>query len=243
MSIEALSFSVDIESLGNVKGIFKKKLFFQLHKYVIIVLYLNILFILMENQLTEMKKSLLFLYVKELKEIAAHLSLSDKGNKMTVIMRILHFLETGQRLAAPKFPKEYCAQKGKIYPINENELMLKGAYKNDLEMRVFFKGLIGPHFHFTAFGIDWLNERWMQGKPPTYREFAQMWEEEYQRRKKSPAPPKEEWAYINFVQNLLSKSPLMDREGINCSWENERKKHKAKVFNLLEDFSSSFFQQ
>ncbi|MGD2168680.1 MAG: hypothetical protein PVI40_00365 [Chlamydiota bacterium] len=195
----------------------------------------------MQNQLAEIRKSLLFLYVKELKEIAAHLSLSDKGNKMTVIMRILHFLETGQRLAAPKFPKESCAQKGKIYPINENELMLKGAYKNDLETRVFFKGLIGPYFHFTAFGIDWLNERWMQGKPPTYREFAQMWEEEYQRRKKAPAPPKEEWAYINFVQNLLSKSPLIDREGVNSAWENERKKHKAKVFNLLEDFSPSFF--
>lgn len=191
----------------------------------------------MENQLIEIKKSLLFLHVKELKEIAINLSLSDRGTKMIVILRILHFLETGQKLTAPKFPKESCAQKGETYRMDEDGLMLKGAYKNDLKTRIFFKGLIGSHFHFTAFGIDWLNEKWMQGRPPTYRQFAQMWEEEYQRRKKTPNTPKEEWAYINFVQNFLLKFPLANRKSINDGWENERKKHKIKIFDFLKSFS------
>ena len=113
--------------------------------------------------------------------------------------------------------------------LDKETLMLKGAYKNDLKTRLFFKQLIGEYFHFTAFGIDWLNDRWMEGKPPTYQEFAEMWHKEYEKRKKTPVPPKEEWAYINFVQNSLSISPTASQESINHAWECERQKQKAKL--------------
>ncbi|MCK4934460.1 MAG: hypothetical protein KAR79_02625 [Simkaniaceae bacterium] len=135
-----------------------------------------------------------------------------------------------------KFPKESCAQRGKTYPIDENGLMLKGVYKNDLKTRLFFKRLIGSYFHFTAFGIDWLNERWMEGKPPTYCEFAQMWKEEYLKRKKTPVSPKEEWAYINFVREFLSDSRAASQESINQAWKAKRIDHKAKVYQLIERF-------
>lgn len=186
------------------------------------------------NKLIELEKSLLFLHVKELREIACDLSIVDKGNKKNIIFRICHFLLTGEKLTLPKFPKESCAQRGKIYPISKDGLMLKGVYKNDLKNRLFFKGLIGPHFHFTAFGIDWLNERWLKGDPPTYLEFVKIWENEYEKRKVISASPKEEWAYINFVQNFLKYNPLASQESINKSWQTERDKHKAKVHQLLK---------
>lgn len=185
------------------------------------------------NILPELKKSLLFLHVKELREIANQLSLIDKGNKKTIIFRICHFLQTGEKLMMPKFPKNSCAQKGKVYPTSEDGLMLKGAYKNDLQNRLFFKTLIGPYFHFTAFGIDWLNERWLNGNPPTYLEFAKMWKDEYERRKIFSASPKEEWAYINFVQNFLKHTPTAGKETINQAWKVERETHKTKVYQYL----------
>lgn len=111
------------------------------------------------DEIDDFKKSLLFLHVKELKEIANLLSLTGKGNKKTIIFRICHFLLTKEKLTMPKFPEASYAVKGKTYSLSKDGLMLKGAYKNDLRNRLFFKQLIGPHFHFTAFGIDWLNER------------------------------------------------------------------------------------
>lgn len=185
--------------------------------------------------MTDLKNSLLFLHVSELREIANQLSLVDKGNKKAIVLRICHFMKTGEKLSMPKIPKESCALRGKTYLISEEELMLKGAYKNDLENRLFFKRLIGSYFHFTAFGIDWLNERWMEGRPPTYREFANMWEAEYERRKKMPVSPKEEWAYINFVQGFLKDEPFADQERVNKAWQVEREKHKAKVYQLLDE--------
>jgi hypothetical protein len=190
-------------------------------------------------EITQLRKSLMFLHVKELKKLSLHLSLIDKGNKKMIILRICHFLLTKEKLTTPKFPKKSCAQLGKEYIINTNQLMLKGAYKNDLKTRLFFKHLIGPHFHYTAFGIDWLNERWMDGNPPTYLEFADMWEEEYRKRKKSPAAPKEEWAYINFVKKFLINFPKASKVDINQAWQAEHKKQKASVYQHIENLIQS----
>lgn len=166
-----------------------------------------------------MKNSLNFLHCEELKEIALKLGLSEKGKKGELIARIMHFLQTGEKLTLPRFPTVSCAKRGVSYPLDPKTLMLKGAYKNDLKTRLFFKRLIGEHFHFTAFGIDWLERRWMEGNPPTYQEFAEMWQE----RKKMALPPKEEWAYINFLQ----------QGGTKEMWEKERLKHKQSVLKML----------
>jgi hypothetical protein len=73
----------------------------------------------------------------------------------------------------------------------------------------------------------------MNGNPPTYQEFANMWQEEYQKRKSIPVAPKEEWAYINFIQKYLLNSPAATRESINSSWEYERQRHKTNVYEWL----------
>jgi hypothetical protein len=176
-----------------------------------------------------MRQSLNFLHVDELKDLCEELSLHNKGVKRDLVSRIVQFIETGEKSVSPKLPQNSRAKSGQIYEMTENSLMLKGAYKNDLKTRIFFKQLIGNYFHFTAFGIDWLNERWMEGNPPTYQEFANMWRAEYQRRKLTPAAPKEEWAYINFVQAYLKTFPNSPREDVNASWERERQKHKTYV--------------
>lgn len=115
--------------------------------------------------------------------------------------------------------------------------MLRGVYKNDLKNRLFFKGLIGDHFHFTAFGIDWLNKRWMDGHPPTYREFALMWQEEYAQRKRSVVQPKKEWAYINFVQHYGAQHSNASRTRMMQAWALEREQHIKRIEQLLKSLS------
>ena len=113
---------------------------------------------MLSQKLIELKESLHFLHMEELRNLSNELSLSNKGKKLELIIRIVHFLQTGEKLSSLKFPSISCA-KDKNVLLLLTSLMLKGAYKNDLKTRLFFKSIIGEYFHFTAFGIDWLNER------------------------------------------------------------------------------------
>lgn len=177
----------------------------------------------------KLRASLCYLYVDELKIYCNKLHLCIKGKKLALINRIIYFLRTGEKTNLPKYPSNSL---GKSNTLNLDALMLKGAYKNDLKTRLFFKSIIGQHFHFTAFGIDWLEDRWMEGNPPTYKEFTDMWNREYEFRKMNKVLPKEEWAYINFVKRYLDENPNPTRNEILDRWEIERAMHK----NLLDNF-------
>lgn len=181
----------------------------------------------------ELQKSLVFLKVNELKYVCEKLQLSLKGKKGELIERIVVFVTTGKNQAPKKLPQASCASKGVLYPLKPDTLILKGSYKNDEATRLFFKRLIGEHFHFTAFGQDWIKERWLKGRPPTYKEFANFWQKEYEARKNKKAEPKEEWAFLNFTQRFLERNPKAERSEIAKEWEKERKKQVAKAFQLL----------
>lgn len=180
--------------------------------------------------------SLHFLSVASLKEICITLRINQKGRKIDLINQIFSFITTGKLIKNKKIPNNSCAKKGVIYPISPHGLMLKGAYKNDLKHRLFFKALIGNHFHFTAFGIDWLNDRWLAGNPPTYQEFGNMWQNEYEERKKVKAPPKAEWMFIRFCQNLIKQFPNATQREILASWKKEQKRSHDFVWEIVHEY-------
>jgi hypothetical protein len=188
---------------------------------------------LSSKKITELKEALNFLHVKELKNIAVKLSIPINGKKGNLIARIVYFINTGIIVKEPILPKISCAKSGEIYPLKPNSLILKGAYKNDLKTRQFFKKLIGEYFHFTAFGVDWLNERWLAGKPPTYQEFADMWKKEYVYRKQQVKKPKEEWAYISFSQKFMKENPSVKRSELLKAWAEEINKKRQLVKQIL----------
>ncbi len=186
-----------------------------------------------------LRTALLFLHVAELREWCEKLSLPSHGKKGMLVGRIIHFLTTGQVIKEVPIPQIARAQRGVSYPLLPSMLMLKGAYKNDLATRQFFKKLVGDQFHFTAFGIDWLNERWQVGNPPTYQEFADMWKKEYARRKEEGTTPKEEWAYITFVQTALGKDPHLSHAEIIHAWKDER----DRQIHMVQDFFDWFLSE
>jgi hypothetical protein len=104
--------------------------------------------------------------------------------------------------------------------------------------RNFFKKLIGPHFHFTAFGIDWLNERWLDGNPPTYKEFADYWIQETAKRKIKKEKPKQEWAYINFLQQAQKDFPNDSKSTLLSKWE----KLRAEKAKFAQDILKSLIK-
>ena len=186
------------------------------------------------SELEQLKEGLLYLKMGELRNVCERLGIFSKGVKTQLIESICFFARKGKHLPYPKMPAVSKAKKGETYPLAQETKMLKGSYKNDLATRQFFKHLVGSHFHFTAFGIDWLNQCWMEGNPPTYQEFAMFWQEEYQKRKNQRAPAKKEWAYINFVQEYNKQYPNACRTKIINAWKETQKHHFEKVLKLLE---------
>lgn len=73
----------------------------------------------------------------------------------------------------------------------------------------------------------------MEGNPPSYLEFANFWEEEYQKRKNSTKKPKKEWAYICFLQR---QDKSLSAVQMKKAWEKHRKEDVKRVIELLKDF-------
>ena len=104
----------------------------------------------------QLSLSLNFLLMSELKQICKKLKLPTTGKKGEIVLRILTFVKDGKVITSTKLPEASIAKKGTKYVLSERSKILKGAYINNDETRIFMKKLVGSHFHFTAFGQQWL---------------------------------------------------------------------------------------
>lgn len=190
----------------------------------------------------ELKEALSHMHVAELKKELAHLGLSIKGfNKKELIDRLMHYAVTGKEIPPLEIPAISKAQRGMHYPLTPTTPMLFGSYKNDLATRLFFKQLIGNHFHYTAYGIDWLREQWLAGNPPTYAGFAHEWQAEYERNQQNKRAPKQEWALIRFCQGYIQDCPNATKDEVLAAWAEARKEYVAKAREILKQLRTRVF--
>ena len=171
--------------------------------------------------------------MRELKTICLHFKLPTQAEKMKLIKSIELYLTTGKIAKQEKIPAISTSQLKTVYPLAPQTMMLKGSFKNDLKTRMFLKSLIGNHFHYTAYGIDWIKDHWMQGTPPTYAQFATYWQAEYQARQIAKAPMKAEWAYLNFLDRYQKQYPTASKSQAIATWKIERELHVEKVKEIL----------
>jgi hypothetical protein len=183
----------------------------------------------------ELFDSLYYMNISELKNFCNTRNIPFVGKKGSIIKRIKHYLLTGKILHPKKMPSISKAKPNTSYLLKPETRILHGSYKNDLKTRKFFQTLIGKHFHFTAFGQDWIMTRWMQGKPPTYAQFVKMWQQEYKRRQNIDAKPRQEWAYLNFMQRFTKENPNASRKAMTVAWKKTRAERVETVLIFLND--------
>jgi DNA-binding NtrC family response regulator len=189
---------------------------------------------LSQNDLNNLEDALYYLSVKELKNLCTQYNISYTGQKGHIIKCVLDIVLKGKQSPTKIMPDISKAKKNVDYPLKPNTLTLFGNYKNDLKTRLFMKSLVGEHFHFTAFGQDWMKALWYAGKPPTYQQFADYWQKEYEQRKQKAAQPKREWAYINFVQRYIKEKPDAKRLQITKAWKSEQLRQTQIAQQLLK---------
>lgn len=190
------------------------------------------------KQLTEIEKStlykaLFYLSVSELKSLCTKLAIQPHGEKIDLIENIQQFITTGKPTTAPIMPSSSKAQSKKNYPLAPETLILYGNFKNDLKTRIFLKSLIGNHFHYTAFGIDWIKTHWLAGTPPTYQQFANYWQQEFSHRQIEKPAMKPEWAYLNFVDQYKKDLPYASKTETIYAWKIYREKQVNLVKKIL----------
>ena len=182
----------------------------------------------------EQLTGLYYLSVKELEWLCGHLKLSDKGVKGDLIERIKTFVCMGKVTDLPTMPQVSCAKKGVEYPLAPSTLILFGNFKNDLKTRNFMKSLVGPHFHYTSAGVDWIKEHWYACNPPTYQEFATFWKNYYNTKKgKGESTLKKEWAYLTFLREYLAKHPDTPKALVMKAWKEKRAQEVKNVIEVI----------
>lgn len=194
---------------------------------------------MLEKLLTKDKKelfdSLNYMKMEELKVFCDKQFIPTDGKKGVIIRRIKHYLITGKIVKTAPLPEKSKAKKTDVRLLKPTALILSGLYKNDDETRAFMKKLVGKHFHFTSYGQDWIKLKWEEGLPPTYAQFAKFWQDEFLRRK-SPeykACPKDEWAYLNFLQRYLKLHPNASRNEMASQWNKIRNVKANNAIKIL----------
>jgi hypothetical protein len=183
-------------------------------------------------ELNQLKESIFYLNLRELKHLAGLLGLPAQGKKGDIISVILAKISHKPLVVFSEMPA--VSQSKKMIEPSPDALILCGSYKNDAKTRAFFKKLVGQHFHFTAFGQDWIKRRWMEGNPPTFQEYADFWQAEQERRKKNKREPKKEWAYIHFLQKYGTEHPNASAQEARKAWHDIRIIHRKRVENILK---------
>jgi hypothetical protein len=178
--------------------------------------------------------------MNELKGACQMLGIIPAGKKGDIIRGISSFVRNGKKPTAQTIPRNCRTHPKGVFPLKPQTPIPFGSFKNNDVTREFLKSLVGQHFHFTAFGQYWIRNRWMKGKPPTYAEFARAWQKEYLRRRAlQTARPKKEWAYLNFVQRFVKKSPTTSLNELANEWKKLRASQAALAKQILGAFKRS----
>ena len=61
-----------------------------------------------------------------------------------------------------------------------------------------------------------------------------MWQKEVDRRKNTPAEPKKEWAYINFLQQYKIEHPTATAAQARKAWKIVRAEKVQQVIEILK---------
>ena len=78
-----------------------------------------------------------------------------------------------------------------------------------------------------------LNERWLQGNPPTYQEFADYWITETEQRKKEKPKPKDEWMFIRFMQKMKKLEPNARKGDLVYAWKTLQAQKAKEAYSVI----------
>lgn len=175
-----------------------------------------------------LQKSIYFLKIEELKSIAQKLELSSQGKKIDLINQIFQYFRIKEaslpEINSKLLPKKH---KGKV---GSDTHIIPNEYTNGKKSRAIFKELIGDHFKFTSYGMDWIKLCWQHDIYPSYKDFATYWIKETARRK---AGESFQSAPTNRRVIFFRENKGMNKVALEKAWVKERARNAKVVSDLV----------
>lgn len=173
------------------------------------------------------QESIYYLKVDELKRVCGRLGLAQTGSKAELIQSVFKFYGLKEKTLLPKSFEKYAGK------LSQETHILPGYYSNGQKSREIFKQLIGDHFHFTTYGMNWIKSQWVDEKYPTYKQFARFWQSEYDRRKSGESFKSADTnARVRFFR--AKKGLGLSKDELEALWQKERKRNKAIVMRIIK---------
>jgi hypothetical protein len=186
------------------------------------------------KHVAQLRRAIVFMNMHNLKEACDSCGIPSSGRKRELIARILACVQGSQYTVGSKAPKLKKRREEQEYRLDA--LMHPETYTNGATSRAFLTKQIGSHFRFTVFGMDWIQQRWTAGHVPTFMEFVEFWQQEYQRRKNTgDFKSKPELARVNLFRKLGQKTNI-SRVEMEQSWKEEQASNTLKAQRILSQW-------
>lgn len=182
-----------------------------------------------------LETAIYFLKVPELKALIAEANLTGGSSKQAMINELLAFARGESYDHAqdkPQHTMRELKEMGKQY--DPEQYIVPGVYTNSSHYRARFQEMIGSHFSYTVYGMDWIKAQWQSGSCPTFESFAVYWQQEYERRQqtddfKSPRTLQR----VNFFRKM--KGQNLSKTALEKAWYDERQRQAELAQRILRE--------
>ena len=176
-----------------------------------------------------------YMKIDELRFQHEILGLDGKGLKQVLIAKILNLLGI-EHAEDKKIRGKQNLFSGSSS--HASDVLLKGRYRNNRHYRSIFTDKIGPHFKFTAYGMEWIKKKWSDGIDPTVDEFCAYWQAEYERRAKggdfkSPTTLQR----VKFFRAMKGKE--LSKAELEKQWKEKRELQANLAIALIKHLSKN----
>lgn len=167
---------------------------------------------------------------EELQTFCRENGLSASGSKLEIAARIEAFLTTGE-IQKPTRTRKTTVKKQEKLTL---DTVITENHRCSQEVRAFFKTAIHPKFHFSTYIQNYFKNN--VGK--TYRDVAQAWHEEEQR-KKQPNYQKDiapQFEYNQFIRDFFndSQNKGKSREDAIACWNEIKAKPGSNKYIRIQ---------
>lgn len=166
---------------------------------------------------------------KELILFCKEYDIISSGGKIEITKRIIHFLETGERI---KSINNKIEKPKSNFDWNSERLHLKTIitdnYKNTESVRTFFTSEIGKHFKFNVLFMDWMKQN--VGK--TLHDAVVEWNRIslMKKNKNFKTEIGAQFEYNKYMRDFLKDNPNMTINDARAFWKRKRETKGSKKY-------------
>ena len=152
----------------------------------------------------------------ELVDEARRRGIKRSGAKFTILERLCHYLDTGEKPPAETTPKTPRSKFDWHTETLSAETVITNSYKNTQNVRRFFKAHINETFKFNIEFMEWIKKN--NGK--TLGDAAAFWVKQQASQKKTTIKPHNQ--FNQYCRDFMEDNPTLGMKDARSAWARKK---------------------